>query len=800
MVFTHWLRDLRTRPSLAFLVITLAVSLAGGLTALALNVAVQWRSLPFRDADALVSLDVRGVDDEPRWWSGPELRAVADAPPAGVTAVAGFTVADYNVLSEPGRPPESLLGTLVTPSFVDVLGVSTHLGRPPVVDDYQAGSPRVVVLGYDLWTRRYGADPRIIGRTLRLEAPTYLGETGGDYTVIGVLSPTTWLFWRRTDLLFPLRTPNGGLDRPDAYLIERVIARLEPGGPPVSAALGALIIPRLPASRDRATRVVALPLAARLTADVRPQLQLVFLVACLVLALAFLNALLLVSSDVLARSHDNAVRVALGATPARLSRDVTLQALLTAGVSGLLSVGLASWAIDAMVPFVPAMWLERVPDGLKAVRIDAPLVAVVVATVVAIAVAAGAWALVRGRRLAIGSLLVPLQPVDAPARQRGRSVLVAIEVALGVAAIVIATSLANQLAVTRRGALGVDPDHTFATWLNASPTEYADPDVRATYFDRVIAEVGGVPGVESVGAVSLPFYFEWDPTAVRADGSREQAPVQALDRSATDGYAAAVGLRLVHGRWFGSADSAGAPPVAVVSESLARALGPVDAVVGRTLMIGEPPASPTVTVVGVVRDTRPSPHALPSRTVYRPLNQAPPPSIYLTVRTAPGIDVWRPLTDAVWRVDPDQPLDGPWPLRTWIEDRTAGITFLSQITLVLAALGAVLAMTGLVGLTAHWVQASRRELGVRRAIGASSLAIAWWFARRWLTVVGPASIVGLGLQAAVLRATVASVPELRGAEDVEVAIGLSIAALLALVAAAAALRRALQVSPRDLTT
>lgn len=171
----NWLRDARARPAAtAFLVASLAISLAGGLSALALNAAVQWRALPFRDADALVRLELQTTENRGRWWSGPELHAVADAPPPPLEAVAGYTVADYNVLSEAGRPPEAVLGTLVSPKFFDVLGVGVRMGRAPNESDFAPGSPRVVVLGHELWQRRYGADPSVVGRTIRLAAPVYL--------------------------------------------------------------------------------------------------------------------------------------------------------------------------------------------------------------------------------------------------------------------------------------------------------------------------------------------------------------------------------------------------------------------------------------------------------------------------------------------------------------------------------------------------------------------------------------------------------------------------------------------------
>ena len=793
----HWLRDAQARPAAtAFLVVSLAVSLAGGLSALALNAAVQWRALPFRDADALVRLELQTTENRGRWWSGPELRAIADAPPPPLEAVAGYTVADYNVLSEAGRPPEALLGTLVSPKFFDVLGVGVRMGRAPNESDFSPGSPRVVVLGHELWQRRYGADPSVVGRTIRLAAPVYLGESDRDYLVVGVLSPDAWLFWKRTDLVLPLRAGNGALADPARYLVERVIGRVAEGGGTAAADLDSALLSRFPPSKERISRVAVTNLASSLYRDLRPQLLLVLVVACLVLGLAGTNVMIAMSADVLSRQRETAVRVALGATAGRLAGEIAQRALMTTGASAALSLLFTAWSIDAFVSFIPDGWLARVPDATSAVRIDGTVLLGLLSAVVAIVIAMAVWSRLSVGRLVVGPLLSSLQPSDAPQRQWWRWALVGAEMALCAATVVVATTLLLQLQGSRAIDLGVASANTVAVWVNASPTKYADAQTRASYFNALVDGVAAVPGVEAVGAVSLPFHFDWDTISVRAGAARNVAPVQALDRPASSTFQDTAGLRLLDGRWLAQSDRMGSESVVVVSSSLAKTMWPGTRAVGRQLALGEDDTRSLATVIGVVGDTRTSPHLPPSRTLYRPLTQATPPWIYVVIRTARGADVWRPLTEAIWKVDADQPVDGPWSVDTWIAERTSGLSFLTRATAALAGIGVVLAFTGLFGLTTHWVAASGRELGIRRAVGASHGSVVWWFGRRWLGLLAPAILVGLALQAVVLRFASASIQGLRPATVEELIAGVALVTVLGAAAAAVALRRALRVNPQ----
>jgi hypothetical protein len=269
--------------------------LGGAVAAISLNSAVSWRALPFVEAESLVKLEVRNAEGQPRWWSWLELQGVALSVAPSLHAVAGYTVADVNVASEPGRPPQALLATMVSPEFFRVLGVGVSVGRPFSAIEHLSGSPRVVLLSHELWQRRYGSDPQVVGRTINLSPPEYLGETGGGHLVIGVLAPETWLFWRRSDLVLPFRASPQLLSNPRERLVEHVVGRLAPEATVASARIHEpSLIKRLRSTggADATDVVVVEELSSALFRDLQPKLRLVLTVAVLVFVLAGVNVII----------------------------------------------------------------------------------------------------------------------------------------------------------------------------------------------------------------------------------------------------------------------------------------------------------------------------------------------------------------------------------------------------------------------------------------------------------------------------------------------------------------------------
>ena len=795
-----WLRYGQRNPGrLGFLILSLSISLGGALAATALYAAVSWRELPFVEADSLVKLEARSRDGTPRWWSWPELKAMVLNGGRPFSAIGAYTVADVSMASGEGRPPDALLATMVSPQFFQVLGVSASTGRLFTDAEHQPGGPRAVLLGHELWQRRYGGDPDVVGRLVDLSMPDYLGEPGGKHLVVGVLAPETWLFWRRFDLVIPFRARSQLLSDPRTRLIEHVIGRPSPHAPARSARELAPVLTttlREAGGAEATDTVVVEQLRSALYRDLQPKLRLVMAIALVVFLLAGVNVVVAASSAAIERRRETALRLALGAAPRQLARDAGLQVALTVGVGFLLAIVVSDAFIAAILSIVPDQWLARVPGGAAAVHLESIGFGLSLALVATWGTASAFWTWTQLRRLAVSPLLDVMRHADAPARHRGRAVIVAGEVACCTAVILVATTLGMQLWKLQRVDLGVSAERTSVFWINANAQKYADAALRVAYFDRLLDELRRVPGVEAVGAIDLTFQFDWQTTAVRAGGSSPALTV--LDRAATATYLNVGGLQLFEGRWIEPQDRSGGPDVVVVSKSLADALWPNQRAVGQTIQFNALKIPRPMTVVGVVSDIRHAPQAPAARVVYRAVAQGAPSWLYVLVRTSHTLEQTSSVQSTVWRIDADQPVEGPWPVQEWIAHSTAHVRFLASLTAILAAVAMALAAAGLQALTMYWVETARRELGIRRALGASHRDVFTWFGRRWAMVLAAAIATGMLMQFALMRMTASQVEAIEPAGLIHLAVGTLAVVAYASAAASMALMRALRIDEKVL--
>lgn len=800
-----WIRQAsRQRALTAFLMLSLAVSLGGGAFALSLNSAVLWRSLPFENARDLVSIDARDGDGQRRWLSWSELESVAASRTGVFESVAGYTAADFNALSEPGLPPEPLSATVVSPNFFRTFRISAAQGQLPESATYGASRDRVVLLTHDFWQRRYRGAPDIVGRSVRLSRPEYLG--GGDeaYRVIGVLPQETWLFWKDFDIVLPMQAELSRISDPSRGLFERTAGRTSRDAA-LEAVRSSMPIMleqiRAAGSDRRIASLTASPLQNSLFADLRPQLTVILWLAVAVFSLAGVNVVISTIAQAAEQRRSTAVRLALGASYRRLLSDTVRQhgiTLCLAAVGGLL---LAQWLVAGVGSQMPDGWISRIPGGLSALRVDWNVLGWLAAGLAGMSVVSGGAVHLVTRRLMPWSLLGVSGAEDTVRSRAWRSTLVGIEIALCSAMVITSVTLVTQLMTLQSVTFGVDETRTSAVWVNLGSDALSEPGARVTYYDRILREAESLSGIEAIGGVSLPFNLGWDSVQLRSDSSGTAPDITALARTATPHYLRASGIPLVEGRWFAESDRANAPPVAVVSESLARARWPMQSAIGQQLISVEPNGAPSpASVVGVVADTRHAPHLPPDRIVYRPVAQAPPPWLYLIVKTHPGAqNAVKELNEAIWRVNPDQPIDGPWPVSESIADRTIHLRFVALISLVLGGIGLVLAAAGLYGLTSWSVTSSQRSIAVRRAIGASDAQIGSWFISQWAKTIVPGLVGGWILQSLWTSVLVAAIQGLQAPSASTVLLGIVVMATAAALAAMIPLRKALAADTSQLS-
>jgi len=792
-----WMRQASSQTALTvFLVLSLAISLGGGAFALSLNSAVLWRSLPFQNARELVALEAKDGDGQRRWLSWRELESMAVSKTEPFDSVAGYTAADFNALSEPGLAPEPLSATVVSPNFFTTFRIAAAVGQLPESDTYGASRDRVVLLTHDFWQRRYRGAPDIVGRSVRLSRPEYLG--GGDeaYRVIGVLPRETWLFWKDFDLVLPMQAELSRISDPSRGLFERTVGRTTRDATLASARSSApILLERIRAagSNRPIASLTASSLQDALFADLRPQLTVILWLAVVVFSLAGINVVISTIAQAAEQRRSTAIRLAVGASYRRLLIDTLRQHGITLCLAAVVGLALAQWLVVGVGSQMPDGWISRIPGELSALRVDGYVLAWLAAGLVGMSVVGGGAVHVVTRRLKPWSLLGVAGAEDTVRSRAWRSTLVGVEIALCSAMVITSVTLVAQLMTLQKVTFGVDETRTSAVWVNLGSAALSEPAARVAYYDRILREAESLAGVEAVGGVSLPFNVGWESVQVRNDSSPAAPDITALTRAATPSYLLATGISLLEGRWFAESDRDNAPIVAVVSESLARARWPMQSAIGQQLRSVDPSGASSVAgVIGVVADTRHAPHLPPDRIVYRAVAQDPPPWLYLMVRARPGApDAVRELNEAIWRVNPDQPIDGPWPVRESIERRTVHLRFLTLISLVLGGVGVVLAAAGLYGLTSWSVTSCRRSIAVRRAIGASDRQIRSWFISQWAKIVVPGLVGGWVLQSAWTSALVASIQGLQAPTPLVVISGIGLMAVAAAGAAMVPLRRAI---------
>jgi putative ABC transport system permease protein len=792
-----WFRHASRHAALtAFLVLSLAIALGGGAFALSLNSAVLWRSLPFERARELVSLSVKNGDGQSRWLSWRELESVTASPVEPFDAVAGYTAADFNALSEPGLPPEPLSATVVSPNFFSTFGVRLALGAFPGADTYGASRDRVVILSHEFWQRRYRGDSGIIGRSVRLSRPEYLGGGDEPYRVIGVLTSDTWLFWKGFDVVMPMQAEAARISDPSRGLFERAAGRMARDADLDSARASAPILLeriRLAGSTRPPASITVAALQDAIFADLRPQLTVVLWLAIIVFSLAGINVVLSTIAQAAEQRRGTAIRLAVGASYGRLFGDTVRQHGITVCLATAVGLVLAQGLVTGVGSQMPDGWLSRIPGQLAALRIDARVTSWLgVALAATILFSAGAVHAMT-RRLRPWSLLGSAHADNTARKQTLRSALIGIEIALCSAVVITSVTLVSQLMTLGSVNMGVDQVRASAVWINLGSTTLNDPVARVDYYDRILEAAGSLPMIESSGGVSHPFNLGWQSVQVR-DTTKTAVDVTALERAASPGYLRASGITLVDGRWFTESDRANAPPVAVVSASLAQARWPERSAIGQHLEAVDPDGTASsATVIGVVSDTRHAPQQPPDRILYRAVAQAPPPWLYLVFRARPGaVDPARAVSEAIWRINPDQPVDGPWSVSEWVADNTEHLRFLTLVSIVLGVVGVVLAAAGLYGLTSWSVTASRHSIAVRRAVGASDGQIRSWFIAGWARTVVPGLVGGWILQSMWTSALVSAIEGLHAPHASSVLIGIGVMALGAALAALVPLRRGLR--------
>ncbi|MGD9905330.1 MAG: ADOP family duplicated permease [Vicinamibacterales bacterium] len=755
------------------------------------DVVVGWGLAPER-SHGLVELTYRDI----------EAMAAASRTVGPMAAVGAST---WTAVLEEDGAPTRLPYAGVSGAFFATLGVEAALGRALGPEDDRPGGPAVLVLSHATWRDRFGADPAIVGRRLRLD--------GALQTVVGVMPPDFdyprgAAFWAP---LAPGLAAASAVWKTDVLATVGVlfyVGRLKDGATLEAAAADLSAIGRgLDAGRPGprvGSQVVVMPLVEHVIGPARRALW-ALLGAVLVLWLvACVNVSGLMLTRVTRLGREHAVQVALGASPATLSRQWLAEAATLAALGGGLGVVVAAPLTRAMLALAP----EGIPRLANA-GLDAP---VILAALVATALAAAACGAGPARLVRRASLLDALHEssrATAAARPlRWRSALLVGQVALAVVLLVAAGLVARSFQRLRALDLGFQPAQVLSLQIDPQ----LPPERVNGWMAELIARLATRPEVDAVGAVYLrplalgpigqgtTVVLEGQPDTPETTGANPLLNYQV----ATPGYFAAMRIPLRAGRLFTDADRDGAERVVVVGESTARRLWPGRSAIGqrlRTAAFDQRPGAPKQAwrrVVGVVADVRYRGLDEVSLDLYDPPTQSTTPATDLMVRTSgPPLALAALVGDEARRLAPGVIVDGVTTLEAIVERARAPWRFGAWVFALFAVVTTALTAIGLFSVVALDVARRRREFAVRLALGASAGAVI----RHVVAATGRRVALGVGVGLVAASASAAGIRGLLyGVPALDLPTYAGVAGVIGVVVLAAAfvpVRRATRIAPAE---
>jgi predicted permease len=756
-------RNLSHAPAFTAVVVLILAGGIGAATAIFSVVnAVLLQPLPYREADrlAFVWQDLTSAGHPRAPLSGPELNDLRER--ARLFTGFGGIWANTVALTD-GDEPEQLRVGLVTSNFFDVLGAEAQIGRTFEAADERQDGDGAILLGHELWKRRYGGDPSLVGRRILVngEPTTVLGVMPEGFRLL--LPPDSaipddqqaWLLlWR-------------GFERgPRTQQFLRVVARLAPGvsldeGQEEVATIARQVGREFVEYRSDGLTLYAVRLHADATRAMRPALLALLAGVTLLLTIGCVNVAGLLVTRAAARHGETALRLAIGAGRGRLFRQCLAEGLLLSLAGGIAGVLAAHWMLSALLMMRPAT-LARIDVTVLDARVLAGAIAVSIAWGVLFSLAPMAQIF----RINVAALLHGGSRGTAGGQgYRVRAGLVITQVAITTVLLVTASLLARGFYERQRLHAGFDDTDVLTFKLSLSGTGYRTPD-KVSAFRRLLDErLAALPEVVGVGATShLPYDTvpNWG-TPYRPEGAGDTVQAGLADaRAVTPGYFEGIRAEIVEGRAFSDADSATSLPVCIIDDVFASRMWPGQRAVGKRLQAdpgttGTPQV--TVTVVGVVRHLRHRETAGALREqMYFPAAQSYRNPMAYAVRASDPASVAPAVRRALQQIDRTLPIYDVRPLTAYTAAARATHRFTLVLAVAFAAAALVLAVVGLYGVTAFAAGERRREFGVRFALGARAAQVAALVFKDALLLAGGGVVAGCGaamLLARLLRTQIA---------------------------------------------
>jgi putative ABC transport system permease protein len=775
--------------------LTMAVGLAAAAAVVAVANAVLLRPLPYPKADQLFRVNASN--------SGPNSLAttftlspieLARLQEQALTLdqVEGLAVSEMSLITDGN--PETLKVGAVSAGFHRLFGLQPTTGREFTADEDSRRLP-VAILDGGTWARRFGGDPNIVGQAIRLD--------GTPHVVVGVMPEGYRPLLQTLDVYVPLAAK----DDPSRQFLRNILvaARLAPNRLPAEAraemrGIQEQIARDYPQSHGAFT-LNFIDLRENLYGSYRSALLILGAAVFSLLLIGCTNVANLTLCRVLDRRGEFALRVLLGASRRSIVAWQLIETALLCIVGAAAGLVLAWW----LLPLMLAVYPGAIPVDAD-VRIDLRVVLPMMGVVAAAALVAGLVPALRAGASPAQSTLAEtsLRSAGSHPERRIRQLLVGGQVALSLVLLGLAAVVLSSMQRLNQADPGFEPNGVLALQL-APPARYPDPQARANFLERVLSRISEIPEVSAAGSTQTTFEPASTMTTraeIAGQSSEAGGLVQVNIRHVTPGYFDALRVRVIDGRPIDPRDRMGTQMSAVVSESFASRYWPGQRAVGqrvrRVLSAG---TGPWMTVVGVVGDVMDGGLGADlGPTLYVPYFQQNTATarISLTIRAkSDPLAMATAVRQAVWSVDPTQPIDGVRSLDSALGDSVAQPRFRTLLMGVFGVFGLVLACLGVYSVAAYGARQRTREIGVRMALGADHKDVTRLLVRGSMPPVLVGTLLGL-LGTSMLMGRVTAILYKPAAADAAfVGVALILLLLSALCATLLPARRAARISPSD---
>jgi putative ABC transport system permease protein len=787
-------RTLRRAPGFALAAIfTLALGIGANTAIFSVVDAVLLRPLPFADPERLVVLADADADGQPGNIGYLTLHDYRERAQSfeRIAAIRSWTP----TLVANGEA-ERITALRVSWNYFELLGVAPAIGRTFVRDEDRPDHWRVLVISDGLWRRRFGADPGVVGRTVRMN--------DRDYRIAGVLPAgfepvISRQFYARAEMWAPLGydATSDSSCRTCQHL--RAVGRLRPDATIESAraeldAIRADLARTYPTEYDD-SKVAVARLKDAVAGPARGVLFAVLAAVGLVLLIACANVANLALARSIHRAREMAVRAALGAGRGRLARQLVTESVILSLAGGAAGVALAAASLQSLVALAPA----TIPR-LDRVSLDARVFAFAFVLSVATGVLFGllpAWRAAASdpqRALAAES-----RATAGRASYRARRLLVVGDLALALVLLAAAFLMLQSVARLGRVDAGFDPRDVLTLQFSLVGQAWAEDSAVNRFTEDVVACVRALPGVDAAATTSqIPMGGNYDQRGFWIEGrSSDPSLVPSVERySVTPDYFRVMRIPLLRGRGFTDADRADAMPVMVIGESTARQLWPGTDPIGQHVRIGGPD-SPGRTIVGIAGDVR---HfrldEAPTLQMYLPQSQLTDSFLVLTVRSARSPDALIPELRGVIRgLDPTVPVYQIATAREIVEETMAERRFAMRLLGAFAGVALLLAAVGLYGVVSYTVAQRTHEVGLRIALGAARADVLRLILSSGLGTIAAGLAIGLLATLVVVRFMESLLFGVDAGDPASLAAATGLLVLVAVGAHLVPARRALRIDP-----